>query len=190
MSTKDFVIRKGETFSQSLRWEVAPIIWKPITAISQTAPVRLTVPDHGCKPKWRVQVSSRKSMREIDDARGQATIVDSDTVEINTINASGFKPYAGDGYLSFNTPVDMTGMTGRLSIKSKVGGPLLLSLTTLNDGIVIDVDECVIRIVIAAEMTAELDWRTGVYDLEMVAVDGSVTRLLQGRMRVADEVTT
>jgi hypothetical protein len=188
--TKDFLIRKGETFSQALRWEAPPIIWKEITAISQTAPARLTVPAHGCKPNWRVKVSTPKSMRELDEVTTQATVIDADTVELNTVNASSYKPYTGGGYLSFNTPVDMTGMAARMSIKTKVGGELLLSLTSLNGDIVVDEVNCTITLKLTAEVTAALTWKGGFYDLEMVAIDGSVTRLLQGKVRVVDEVTT
>ena len=189
-ATKDLIIRKGATFAQTLRWEAPPIIWKPITAISLTAPVRLTVPGHGCPPNWRVNVSCNKSMREMDGAKGLATVIDADTIEINTINASGFKPYKGDGYLSFNTPVDMTGMTARMSIKDRVGGTELLRLSTLDGTIVLDEVTCTITITLPATVTAALTWKGGVYDLELEAIDGTVTCLLAGKVKVTDEVTT
>ena len=189
-ATKDLAIRKGATFAQTLRWEAPPIVWKPITAISLTAPVRLTVPAHGCPPNWRVNVSCNKSMREMDGAKGLATVIDADTIEINTINASGFKPYKGDGYLSYNTPVDMTAMTARKSIKDKVGGSELLRLSTLDGTIVLDEATCTITITLPATVTAALTWKGGVYDLELEAIDGTVTCLLAGKVKVTDEVTT
>lgn len=189
-ATKDLAIRKGATFAQTLRWEAPPIVWKPITAISLTAPVRLTVPAHGCPPNWRVNVSCNKSMREMDGVKGLATVIDADTIEINTINASGFKPYKGDGYLSFNTPVDMTAMTARMSIKDKVGGTELLRLSTLDGTITLDAVACTITIILPASVTAALTWKGGVYDLELEAIDGTVTCLLAGKVKVTDEVTT
>ena len=189
-ATKDLAIRKGATFAQTLRWEAPPIVWKPITAISLTAPVRLTVPAHGCPPNWRVNVSCNKSMREMDGAKGLATVIDADTIEINTINASGFKPYKGDGYLSFNTPVDMTAMTARMSIKDKVGGTELLRLSTLDGTIVLDEATCTITITLPALVTTALTWKGGVYDLELEAIDGTVMCLLAGKVKVTDEVTT
>ena len=189
-ATKDLAIRKGATFAQTLRWEAPPIVWKPITAISLTAPVRLTVPAHGCPPNWRVNVSCNKSMREIDGAKGVATVIDADTIEINTINASGFKPYKGDGYLSFNTPVDMTAMTARMSIKDKVGGTELLRLDTTNGGLTIDPDVCAITMTISAEQTELMAWKRGVYDLEIVDSLGAVHMLLSGKVTVTPEVTT
>ena len=189
-ATKDLAIRKGATFAQTLRWEAPPIVWKPITAISLTAPVRLTVPAHGCPPNWRVNVSCNKSMREIDGAKGVATVIDADTIEINTINASGFKPYKGDGYLSFNTPVDMTAMTARMAIKDKVGGTELLRLDTTNGGLTIDPDVCAITMTISAEQTELMAWKRGVYDLEIVDSLGAVHMLLSGKVTVTPEVTT
>ena len=190
MSTKDLIIRKGATFAQTLRWEAPPIVWKPITAISLTAPVRLTVPAHGCPPNWRVNVSCNKSMREMDGVKGLATVIDADTVEINTINASGFKPYKGDGYLSFNTPVDMTAMTARMSIKDKVGGTELLRLDTTNNRLVIDATECSITMRVDASVTELLTWKQGVYDIEVVDSLDTVHVLLSGKVTVTPEVTT
>mgnify|MGYP003619971010 CR=1 FL=1 len=189
-ATKDLTIRKGATFAQTLRWEAPPIVWKPITAISLTAPVRLTVPAHGCPPNWRVNVSSNKSMREMDGVKGLATVIDADTIEINTINASGFKPYKGDGYLSFNTPVDMTAMTARMSIKDKVGGTELLRLDTTNNGLVIDATECSITMRVDASVTELLTWERGVYDIEVVDSLDTVHVLLSGKVTVTPEVTT
>ena len=189
-ATKDLAIRKGATFAQTLRWEAPPIVWKPITAISLTAPVRLTVPAHDCPPNWRVNVSCNKSMREMDGVKGLATVIDADTIEINTINASGFKPYKGDGYLSFNTPVDMTAMTARMSIKDKVGGTELLRLDTTNNGLVIDATECSITMRVDASVTELLTWKRGVYDIEVVDSLDTVHVLLSGKVTVTPEVTT
>ena len=189
-ATKDLAIRKGATFAQTLRWEAPPIVWKPITAISRTAPVRLTVPAHGCLPNWRVNVSCNQSMRDMDGVKGMATVIDADTIEINTINASGFKPYKGDGYLSYNTPVDMTAMTARMSIKDKVGGTELLRLSTLDGTIVLDEATCTITITLPAPVTAALTWKRGVYDLEIVDSLGAVHMLLSGKVTITPEVTT
>jgi len=188
--TKDFLIKKGETFNTAIRWEAPPIIWRPITAITQTAPVRITASAHGCPNNWRVKISSKKSMREIDDVEGVATVVDADTVEINALNGSSFKPYKDGGYLSFYTPVDMTGMTARMAIKDKVGGTELLRLSTENGQITLDVPACIIRLTLPAAVTEALSWKNGVYDLELVSLDGTVSRLLAGKIKVSDEVTT
>lgn len=190
MSTKDFTIRKGETFHKAIRWAVPPIIWKQITAVSQTAPVRLTVPGHGCPSGWSVEIESKCAMREIDGLKDQATVIDADTIELNTVNGSCFKQYKGGANLRFYTPVDMTGMVARMAIKNKVGGTELLRLSTLDGTIQIDVAECIIRLVLGADVTEALEWKSGVYDLELETSMGVVSRLLEGKIRVEDEVTT
>ena len=191
-------IKRGERFSRSLRIETLPYVYVPITAVTQSAPVRITAPGHGLLDGQRAAIVSVRGMSELNarsmppkiEEYRQATVIDADTIEINTINASGFKPYKGDGYLSFNTPVDMTAMTARMSIKDKVGGTELLRLDTTNGGLTIDPDVCAITMTISAEQTELMAWKRGVYDLEIVDSLGAVHMLLAGKVKVTDEVTT
>jgi hypothetical protein len=199
MATKtDLIIQQGKTFSRLLRWEVPPIVYKAITAITKTAPVRLTVVGHGIPAGWRATVVSAKGMKEINAVntppRGKdyhrATVIDVDTVEFNDVNAANYTAYTSGGYLQYNTPVDLTGMTARMTIKDRVGGTELASFTTENGGIDIDTAAYTITLYMAAADTAAFTWRRGVYDLEMVSADGTVTLLLYGDVSVEKEVTT
>lgn len=195
---KNLTLLQGKTFSLALRWETGPIVYKPITGITQTAPARVTAPSHGIPNGWRVAIVSVKGMTQINAANTpprpkdhyKATVVDSNTVEFNDINAAEFKAYQSGGYLQFNTPVSMAGMTARMSIKDKVGGTQLLSLTTENDRIALDDVAKTITLHIAAADTALITWKRGVYDLELVSADGTVTGLLSGEVTVSQEVTT
>lgn len=187
---RDFSIQQGKTFSQTLRWESSPIVWKQITGISQSAPAIINVPAHGVPDGWRVEISSVKGMREINGVKTTATIVDPDTIELNSVNAADFKAYAGGGYLHYQTPVDLTGMTARMSIKNKIGGTELLRLDTTNGRITIDPVRFAITLSISATDTEAIDWKKGVYDLEIVGADGSVSTLLSGKVVVVKEVTT
>ena len=199
-STKDLTIPQGRTFSLALRWETAPVIYKAITGIAQTAPVRITVPTHGVPDGWRVAITNVKGMTEINAEANkltsrdyhQATVLDVNTVEINDINAAGFKPYASGGYIQFGTPVDLTGFKARMAIKNRVGGTVLYTLTTENGGIVIDAAAKLVTLNISAADTTLMTFTTGVYDLEMVsgATPAVVTALLSGRVTVTREVTT
>ena len=196
-SSKDIVIRQGKTLSFALRWETTPIVYKAISAIANTAPVRITVPGHGVPEGWRVAVTSVKGMTEINaepnDVRDKdyhaATVVDPSTIELNDVNAANFRAYVSGGYLQYNTPVNLTGFTARMSIKNKVGGTTLFSLTTENGGISINVADSLIKLNISAADTAGFDWKKGVYDLEMVSASGVVTALLKGQVFVETEVT-
>ena len=199
-ATKDLTIQQGRTFSLALRWESSPIIYRPITAIAQTAPARLTVPTHGVPDGWRVAITNVKGMTEINAEANkltsrdyhQATVVDANTIDINDINASGFKPYTSGGYIQFNTPVDLTGFKARMTIKNRVGGTVLCTLTTEFGGIAIDAAAKLITLNISAVDTAAMTFTTGVYDLEMVsgATPAVVTALLFGCVTVTKEVTT
>ena len=201
MATNDMIIERGRTFNNVLRLEIEPIVYKPITAITQTAPVRITVPAHGLKDGWRAAVTNVKGMGEINaeannlTARDyhEATVIDADTVEFNDVNAAGFKAYISGGVLQYNTPMSLTGFKARQDIKDKVGGMVLLSLTTENGGITIDEAACTIRRTISAADTAAIAWKTGVSDLEVVSPDlvPVVTAPLRDiKVVVSKEVTT
>jgi hypothetical protein len=199
MATKtDLTINKGKTFSRLLRWESGPIIYAAITNITQAAPAEVTAPSHGIPDGWRVAVVSVKGMTQINASNQppkskdyiRATVVDGNTVELNSVNAAGYKSYTSGGYLQYNTPVDLTGMTARMMIKDRVGGEELVELTTENGGIDINTGAYAITVFISAADTAALSFKKGVYDLEMVSSDGTVTLLLTGDITVNDEVTT
>lgn len=194
----NLTIQQGKTFRRTLRWEVPPIIYKLITNITKTAPVRITAVGHGVPEGWRATVVSVKGMTQINATNTppkakdyhKVTVVDVDTVELNEVNAAGFSAYTSGGYLQYNTPTDLTGMTARMTIRDRIGGSALATLTTENDGIDIDVSGNTIALLIEAADTAAYDWKKGVYDLEMVSPDGTVTLLMYGDIVVEKEVTT
>ena len=204
-ASKDIVIQQGRTFSLVLRWETSQIIYKPITAITQAAPARLTVTGHGAPDGWRAAVVSVKGMTEINaenDPPSAAdyhpvTVLDANTVEFNDLNAADFKVYTSGGYLQYNTPHDLAGYTGRMKIKDKVGGTVLASTETGDSPLniltlAVDDTAKTITLTIAASATDDiLTWTRGVYDLEMVSADAEpvVTAILSGKVSVSKEVT-
>lgn len=199
MSEKDIVIKQGKTFSMPVRWESYPIVYKPITGITQAAPCIVTCASHLVPDGWRVAVVSVKGMKEINAKNSplqdtdyvQATVVDPDKLELNTVNSSEYAAYTSGGYIRYNTPVDITGMKARMSIKDKVGGTLLMSLTTENNRISIDAVNKIILLHISAADTALITWKKGVYDLELVSADTvEVVEILKGAVSVEKESTT
>lgn len=201
--TKDLPIVQGKTLALVLRWETEPQVYRTITAIQQTAPVRLTVNTTGLPDGWRCAVSNVKGMTEIN-AEANAlrekdfnpvTVIDANTLEINSINAAGFKAYVSGGILQCNTPVNLTGYTARMKIKDKVGGTVLASTeagdTPLNIlSVALDTAKSTITLTVSATATAAMIWTKGVYELEMVSSTGVVTTILSGKVTVAKEVTT
>ena len=203
-ASKDLTLQQGKTFSLVLRWETEPIVRKAITGISfASGAPRLTVAGHGLADGWRCSPYAIKGPiqlnAESNPPRGgdyhPATVVDADTVELNDITpcdeqGNEWPAYVSGGFIQYNTPVDLAGYTARLAIKDKIGGTVLHSLTTENNGIALDNTAKTIALTIAATDTDDFAWTRGVYDLELASSTGVVTALLTGKVSVTKEVTT
>ena len=87
-------------------------------------------------------------------------------------------------------PVNLTGYTARMQIRSEITSTIVLvSLTTANGGITLGGVLGTVSLYITDSATAAITWTNGVYDLELVAPGGDVTRLLTGSVSVSPEVT-
>ena len=87
------------------------------------------------------------------------------------------------------TPVDLTNYTARLQARVDVeDSEIILSLTN-GAGITLGGVAGTISIDQTAVQTTVLPSGTFVYDLELVAGSGSVTRLVQGELLISPEVT-
>jgi len=96
------------------------------------------------------------------------------------------------------TPRDLTGYDARMKIKRKIGGPLILSLTSNppdeGDGIYLGGATGVVQLFISSETTTALDFKTAVYDLELVppvSVDPKrePIRWIEGALSFSPEAT-
>lgn len=202
--SKDLTIQQGKTFTLVLRWETEPVIRKAITGISFAGgSPRITATGHGAPDGWRCTLYGVKGPKQLNaennpprsDDYHAATVLDADTIELNEINpyderGNEWPAYASGGYLQYNTPVDLAGYTARMAIKDKIGGTVLHSMTTENDGIALDNTKKTITLTVAATETDDFTWTRGVYDLEMVSPTGVVTALISGRVSISKEVTT
>ena len=87
-------------------------------------------------------------------------------------------------------PYDLTGHVARMQLRADVRSPTtLLELTSENGRLVIDALAGKITLVLDATTTAGMTSGTAIYDLEIEAADGTVTRLVQGKVKVLPEVT-
>lgn len=186
----DFIIKRGATFSYVLRWGTDPIVYKPIIAVANLAPLRFTVAAHGVLNGSYVAISDVLGMIEIN-AKGvpprlsdyvKATVVDANTIELNGVNATSLSPYISGGNIQYKTPVDLTGFTARMDFRQRpdLTLPSLLSLNTTNGGVVLDTTLRTITLVITAAATTPLVLNAAGYDLELVSPTGVVTTLLTG----------
>jgi hypothetical protein len=87
-------------------------------------------------------------------------------------------------------PVNLTGYTARMQIRSEVdSSTAALSLTTENGRIALGGTAGTITLTVSATDTVAVTAGEYVYDIELVSGSGTVTRLLQGCFTVDAEVT-
>jgi hypothetical protein len=186
---KDFCVGAGETFQPVIRWGTGVLISKPITGITQAAPAVVTAVGHGVPDGWQVAVVSAKGMTQINTRvfppvgrdLHKATLLSADTVQLNDINSADYTAYTSGGFLVYNTPVVLTGMTARMIIRdAPLTGTILATLTQLA-GITLDNTAKTITPILA---TAALTWTLGYYDLELTDVGGKITQLLTGTISI------
>jgi hypothetical protein len=174
-------------------------VYKPITAIANSAPVSITSAAHGIPDGWRVNIQSVQGMKQLNALNTppktsdyhKATVVDQNTITLNDVNSLGYGPYTSGGVVAYNQPIDLAGYTARMQIKGKIVDTVsILSLTSSPAaGIVLDNTDKTITITISADQTALLTFKTAVYSLEMVSLDGVVTEIMGGKITLEPEVT-
>lgn len=176
-------IVKGSTYRDTLRWATGECVLKPCT-ISSLVPLTITCVDHGLIDGWHVQIENYEYLPARN--RYPISLLTPDTFSLPCVNGGAFR--TGAAQLRYYTPVDMDGYTARMQIRDRVGGELLVELTTENGGITLDnVDKLITR-EIPADVTAALATRRGVYDFEMVSGD-YVVKIDSGTVVIQDEVT-
>ena len=179
---------RGATYRDTRRLMQPPKEYRPLTAISATAPLRLTVPDHGLAGDWLAWVVGTTGLPDLNrepvrQLPHRVEVVDVDTLEINRLSGAGLKPTAGAGQLIYQPPVDLTGATARLVIREQEeGGSQLLELTT-GSGITTTAPGT-LAVEIDAEATQAITWTSGWYHLEVVFPDGTVSRFFRGPVTV------
>jgi len=196
----ELCIRKGSTVRIPVRVETDELVWKPITAISQTAPVTLTVMSHGCPDEWLAAVTGVKQPREInaplplkDSGFRRVKAVDSDTVSFNRVDGSVLRPYTSGGHLVYYKPLDLDQyVEARMDVRTKVGGELLATFTTDDDSLELDNVNRVLWINSAAVLTAAKTYIKGVFDIELINGGGDVRAICSAdsTITIQPEITT
>ena len=184
----DIAIVKGSTYRDVLRWATAECVFVQATLIPG-APVRLSATAHGIPDGW--PLVHVEGSTNIEPTRAQAVrVVNADTLEIPCLNGTKFK--AGSVVLRVFKPVELAGYQARMQIRDRIGGTVLLELSSFaipgDPRIILDDVAKTITREIPASVTADLSWRRGVFDLEMV-VGNDVTKIESGAVTTQDEVT-
>lgn len=190
-TTRDFCIDEGETFHPVIRWGTDILTSKAITGITQAAPAVITAASHGVPNGWPVAVVSAQGMTQINAANyppkgrdlHRATVLTSSTVSLNDVNSSNFSAYTSGGFLVYNTPVSLSGVTASMRIwdnPDELGTPLL-TLTNVS-GITLDLTYNTIT---PQFSTVGLTWKFGYYDLNITDTNGIVTQVLEGTISIS-----
>lgn len=193
----DLFCRIGATFSEVFRWASLPIVYKAITAIPSTAPATLTVAAHGAPNGWPVAVSGVNGMTQINanftppatSDYHAATVIDTNTIALNDVNPNTFSAYTSGGVLQYYSPINLTGMSAKLSIFSPANTtPAALVLNSPQSGsasgIALDTSAQTITVNINATDTAAIAFSSGVYELALTDSSGNVTILATGAFNI------
>lgn len=84
--------------------------------------------------------------------------------------------------------IDLTDYTAKMQIRDVNNDQLLLELTTENNGIVIDPLAGVVMLQLISADTAKLD-QNGIYDLDLIDVNGENYTYLKGKIILTKEIT-
>lgn len=196
----DIEIRRGATYTLPIMWEGPRLIYKSIQTIANTAPVRITALNHEIPDGWLVAIANARGLCELnavgnpprDTDFREAIAIDSETIELNLVNATGFKTHTvNTGQLVYYEPALSTvGAKARMQVKDRVGGDELDTLTTENSRIILDPTLKRIILTFPANVYVSVPWKSAVYDLEIEDALGAVTPIVQGAFALTDEVTT
>lgn len=174
----DLRVNKGATFRALLRVMQPSLIYKAITAIAAKAPVQLTVA-HELPTDWPVWVEQAQQLQALNRAPlrttpHMASVIDANTLEINSINAAGTN--AKGGQLIYQAPLDLTGATAVLQLLEEGADAGTLPVT-VNTGGWVGVD-------LTAAETAALGWAARDYVLDITLASGEVLRAFAGTVSV------
>lgn len=188
----NFKLYQGSTFNEILRWESSIKVYKPITAITKSAPLVVTSAAHGVPLEWRVKFTNIAGMTDLNSTETYHIVTSktTDTITINNVNGLGFKDYISGGIVEYNTPIDMTGYTARMQLRSKLDSSTIIEeLNTENGKIVIDNVNKTIKLIISADNTSAYTFSSAVYSLELISSGGQVTPFANGIITLVKEVT-
>ena len=197
MSNYDFTIQQGATFNPKLKYSQPQFTVKAITGITKSGQAVVTAASHGLTVDWPVwivgvvgmeQINHRSEMLALANKAYYGYFVDANSIRLN-VDTSRYSAYTSGGELLYHPPVNLTGYTARMNIRSTVDATTILhSLTTENSGIALGGAAGTVDLLISATDTALFAFGTAVYDLELIS-GTVVTRLLSGNVTLSKEVT-
>lgn len=104
------------------------------------------------------------------------------------VDGAGLNSFSGSVGVKWN-PVDLTGYSSRMQIRSEPDSPNTYVSLTEGSGMTTGTSDGTITVSIAVSATLAYGWTRGWYDIETVAAGGDVTRTHEGWIEVSREST-
>lgn len=194
-------VRIGASANIPLRMETGTLSFAAISAMDKSAPMRVTATGHGILDGWYVAIVDAAGMVEMnaedsneigDNEFNRVAVIDANTLDFDGVSSAGFSSYTSGGYLAFYEPMDLSGYTSaRMDVKRRVGGDIILALSTTAGTLEIDAATSTVWIRLDASSLDDVPSREYVFDIELVsasAVDAICSA--DSVIEVLPEVTT
>lgn len=171
--------RLGASTDIPLRLQTGTLRFVDITAMSKSAPLRVTAPSHGMLDYWIAAIVDAKGMVEMnaEDSNNirasefnRTTLIDLDTVDFDGISSLSFNTYKSGGALVFHEPMDLSGYnSARMNLKTVIGGDVELDANTGNGLLEIDPLTSTLWIHLTDTDLVTLGARDYVFDIELIS---------------------
>jgi len=184
-------IQQGATFNRTWNWYGGGKICREVTSIDTGCPTTLTTAAHLLPTGDTPVYLEARGARELDTKGKEvlATYVSATefSVPINTLGKTYSSPSV---VMSYYAPKGLTGYIARMSIRENIDDTTaILELTSAGGDITITLANAAVTVTISATVTATLDFEEAFFDLELEDTGGVVTRLVEGKVLLSDEVT-
>lgn len=133
-------IIKGTTVAIPIRMESSLLVYKPVAAMVDATPLRLTVTDHGMPADWRSAFTNVAGLESLGAANmpprdrdmHRVVAVDANTIEFNAIDAEAYGGVSG-GHVVYFDPLDLSIYNSAdLVVRDKAGAALATYSLTID----------------------------------------------------------
>lgn len=185
---------QGADWKPTLNWYAGGIFMAPIEEITPGYPTKIRVTGHGLPtvsptPVIISGVEGMEILNSKDLAILRATRVDDDhfTMPCSTVKCEWI---VGSGEMTYYMVTDITGMTFRSKLRSRVhNGTVLAELTTENGKIIANADDASIQLLLTGAETELLQFTKGYLDCEAVDAQGGIQRVFSLTVNLIREST-
>lgn len=202
---QDIEVIQGKTFAASFGWAQGKFVWRPITGVSNGAPVALTVVGHDLQDGWPYWVSGIKKpsclnnwadscLGESAPTVGDPYIAEAlgvDTLSINHINGMELDAYTSGGVIRYYARADITGYEAVMQVRASASSDTVLfeALSTGIDPLIsVDPITATFELTIPDDAFAAATFREAVYEIEITAPTAEKYRLAYGALSLCREL--